>query len=368
MSQIIEKGTQIGIDVISGIAKNAVAMGMQDAGSLVSVAAATRVEPICVVDNAIIHHEMTPEVMSVMQSMFAGFYLQAFNYLVNVGNVAPLDALARLNPSRKVSVSMEAEAYEFTLPEVESDGSTEARLEELGIRPSRELGALNDRTATSITDLTALSVGKLFNVDISDASGKGTSKKTITLSLRLLAQDADPDFLIAMFQGQNTREYTMKERWYAYRAGDIELIRDLIFCRDMIKEHKRTLAKDKHGIYQRVLARRRTNDVASLLTGKFSLANLSNIAVVAKSTIDELELKTGESFANKRFRDRIFEATYLMIVAVVDPMYERVTFYFQDIDGSTSLSRRDLKDLKKGDAVNVTDLLKAYDMGNAPRV
>lgn len=379
MSQTIEKAAQIGIQAVSGVATNALAMSQQETGSLISVAGATRVEPICVIDTAILHHEMIPEVMQVMQSMFAGFYLQAFNYLVNVGNVSPADALERLNPTRKISLSMQADSYEFTLPEAESDGTREAHLEDLGIRAATELGITDPKQMTSITDLSALSVGKIFNVDIADPvagtkPGKGTPgtpsvpRKTITLSVRIMAQDADPDLIIAMFQGQNTREYTLKERWYAYRAGDIELIRDLILCRDMIKEYKKTLASDKHGLYQRVLARRRKNDVAGLLTGKFSLANLSNIAVVAKSTIDELEAKTGEKFSNKRFRDRVFEATYLMIVAVVDPMYERVTFYFQDIDGSTSVSRRDLKDLKKGDAMNVSDLLKAYDMGSAPRI
>jgi hypothetical protein len=53
-------------------------------------------------------------------------------------------------------------------------------------------------------------------------------------------------------------------------------------------------------------------------------------------------------------------------VAIVEKNWERVTFYFRGMDGTTNLSYRELKTSGKNDGGNVTDILKAYISGATP--
>jgi len=56
----------------------------------------------------------------------------------------------------------------------------------------------------------------------------------------------------------------------------------------------------------------------------------------------------------------------VMSMAVIDKQWERVTFYHRGIDMHTEVGMRDLKIANKGSGPDVSDILKAYQMGNAP--
>jgi hypothetical protein len=57
-----------------------------------------------------------------------------------------------------------------------------------------------------------------------------------------------------------------------------------------------------------------------------------------------------------------------MIVAVIDKEWSRVTFYHRGLPDATEVSFRDLKVSSKGNGPDVSDILKAYTLGQAPRL
>lgn len=359
----IDKAAQIGLDVL----KNTVNVVGAGPTSLVRASSVTRVEPICLIDSDVIHTEMISEVMQALQSIFTGFYVQAFNYAMNVNKCTAIRHLEKLNPSGpKVSIAsiLSREEYEFKLPVMESDNSISMEAA-TGIRPPKAPSSeMGEKNLATVNELSALSVGKLIGLEVEENGNKGT----ITVSVRLLADEIDSTNLAEIMTGTSKRSLTMKERWYSYRAGDLELIKDLILCRDLVREHKKTLAKDKSGIYQKILERRRKNEIGGVITGNVSLAAASNIVVMSTSTMERIESEVSGKFNDYTTRQRIFNNTYAMIVAVIDKDFERVTFYFDSINGSTSMGRRELKSANKGSGIDIGEVLKAYELGNAPKL
>jgi hypothetical protein len=57
-----------------------------------------------------------------------------------------------------------------------------------------------------------------------------------------------------------------------------------------------------------------------------------------------------------------------MIMCVVDPEWDHVTFYHRSIDSETELTMRELKQANKGTGPDVADILKAYQMSAAPNL
>ena len=72
---------------------------------LVSYTASSRVEPICLIDSDCIHHEMLPDVMQSLQSIFSGYYLQAMAISTNIGKIDVVKQLDKLNPNRDVGAN-----------------------------------------------------------------------------------------------------------------------------------------------------------------------------------------------------------------------------------------------------------------------
>ena len=71
------------------------------ADSLIDYTRVARVEPIVLIDNDCLYLESLPEVMQSLQSVFAGYYLQAIAISTNVGKVEVMRHLDKLNPNRK---------------------------------------------------------------------------------------------------------------------------------------------------------------------------------------------------------------------------------------------------------------------------
>ena len=159
---------------------------------------------------------------------------------------------------------------------------------------------------------------------------------------------------------------SVKERWYQWRSGQIEFFRDLVLCQDLIDEHKKNLMKDKEGYYDAILRRRANNAASSILSQNASVATASNIVVVSADTITKLELSINGSIKNFKVRQKIFETTYLMLMAVVDKQWERVTFYHRGIPDATTVRLADMKIANKNTGPNVLDILNAFKAGSAP--
>lgn len=339
--------------------------------SLVEFTSAARVEPLTLVSSDCINLEYLPDVLQSLQSLFTGYYLQAVSLTATIGDVKVIKLLDKLNPSRTPTLGsfanesmneewrLAAESYKHKLP-TSKNRVTHVALEEHKETP---LGIKSDKNVLAdIRDLSNLSVGKLIKVTIKGPDGKDAYE--IPIAVRLMVSQL-PESSMTHLLTLGSADVSLSERYHAWRSGRIGFIKDLIFCQDLITEHKKALMHDKDGSYSEIIRRVNNNKQAGLISNNPSLATASNLAVISDVCARNIEDKLGGKLSNLRVRDKIFDATYLMILVVVDRQAERITFYHRGIAASTNVGLRDIKAGSKN-GVDAMDIFKAYALGNSP--
>ncbi len=383
----------------------------QKVDSLSSFTKTTRVEPIALVDKTLVHQSWMYDVMSVANSIFTGYYLQAVALSATaINGVSAMRVLDTLNPTRDVAdaantrivdtlnngpslLSFEAYRYGLPLPDeafgLEAFGDDaraayndplaaakdynekrqaerDAQFAEANAKGqndgSQKMSIGENKTLSSVSEAVNLSVGRLFEVNIQ----QGSNSFKIPVSIRLISTVVDANIL-AHILGDGGQNKSFKERYHAWRAGQLEFIRDIVFMQDLIDQHKQLLAKDETGTYAEIMKRRRNNGIAAGLSGSPSIGTASNIVVISKRTAQNVERMENGRFSDPKFRTRMFKNTYMLILFIIDEDMERVTIYHRDIALPTQLSIKELKVSSKGTGPDVMEIMKAYQMGSAAR-
>lgn len=326
--------------------------------SLIEFTRPTRVEPTVLVDQRTMGLPYITDVMHSLNSIFTGYYLQAMALSVDINGVNTIRQLDKLNPRRdpagawiggpatESNVSIESGAYE--LPRSLDAVSMEKR----GVDNRKAVEQANN-----------LAVGKLIEVKV----GHDTNSAVIPVTVRLLVAAMAPDTLVhSLAVGGGER--SVKERWHAWRAGQLSFVKDLILCQDLIAKHRKDLIDDPSGYYQQATSRNRKNQAAALASQNPSIATASSMFVMTEKTCTELEAQLGGKISDFKVREKLFKATYGMIMVVIDPEWEQVTFYHQSLDTPTELSVRDIKSANRGDGPDVFEILKAFQLGQSPSI
>ncbi len=352
--------------------KTAIANG-QSTKSLVDLARPARVEPMVIVDKSLEDQPYMTDVMKFALTTFTGYYLQAVSMVIGVGRIDTLKVLDTLNPNRSIGGSARnlkeavfaAESYAEGLPSMETFEQPMER-EDLLVSIEATAGqslAPDDETIKRFYEVDNLAVGKLVNVELRD----GDQSAKIPVMIRLVPTTVPPNVLTHIFTA-NAKNTSLKERYHLWRSGQIRLVRDLMFSVDMIDEHRKTLINDTSNVYMTMADRRRNNVVKAVGSQSPSMADASNIAVITKETAKEMARNLYGKIDSLSVRKKIFEASYLMLLIVVDEQWERVTIYHRGIDQPTEVSLREIKGAEKGKGPDITEVLKAYQLGSSPTI
>uniref|UniRef100_A0AAU7PF72 Uncharacterized protein n=1 Tax=Burkholderia phage vB_BgluM-SURPRISE13 TaxID=3159457 RepID=A0AAU7PF72_9VIRU len=363
---MLEKLGEAGL-VTAGKVIDALRSGTAD--SYVDYTRPSRVEPLMIVDSSVLFNENTPTVTQSLHSAFSAYYLLSWNMLqATIDNIAVARHLDKLNPNRSPKDSaidtagaiwsMSNESFKHRLPRFTVSNEATELLG--GANEISEPGGLVGRSVEVIKEASNLSVGKILEVQISAGGNKGT----LPIMIRLQASTMVPD-LVAKLLSTGHVDNDVSTRWIKYRSGQINLV-DLLTARDLVKEHKKNLMSDKSGVYTALSNQRRNNRFAGLLSLNPSVANSTNLMVTTTETIKKVELMMNDKFSNFKARQKLFDATGLFIVAVMDPEYDRVQFYTTGIPSVSDLSIRECKASNQKEGASITDILKAYQLGNAP--
>lgn len=339
--------------------------------SLAEATKLTRVEPLVIFSKDCVSLEYMPDVANSLLSIFSGYYLQAVSILTRVNDVEVVRILDKLNPDRDETgfllteqISRESldnlclEAYKFSLP---TDRTND--------KPPILKDLATKENVTTIVDASNLSVGKLLNVEISYSKDRGEYEVPedrvvrIPVSVRLMSSII-PNNSITRLLTYKSEDNSLVERFHAWRSGRIGFIKDLIFCQDLIDEYKRASIGDETNTLQEIVRRVNNSKKYGLLTKNPSLVSASNIFVITEEVAREVENKLGGKLSNANIRQKAFDNTYAMIIAVVDREWERVTFYTRGMAASTDLSIKEIKSANKnGKGPDILDVMKSFNQG-----
>lgn len=341
--------------------------------SLLDYTKVTRVEPIALIDHTISHVPAVEDVCRTMTATFAAYYLQGVALSVNVGNVETIRMLEKLNPSRdpleNVGLMFGTENYQIGLPRFNKQISTEAisleYIDNADPTDADEYKSGLDGIGNSAKDIANVAANLSTGIMLEVTIEQGGDKATIPVSVRLIATPTRPS-VIKQLMDNASKNRTMKERWHGWRSGELAFISDIVLCQDLIDSHRETLMKDESGQYAEIVNRKNKNRLSGLLSLTPSVSTASNILIVGSDTMKEIELETGLKVSNYKHRQKFFESAYLMFIAVVDTRYEMVTIYHRGLSLPTEVSFKELKRNGKKDGIDVNEILKAYQLGDAP--
>jgi hypothetical protein len=228
--------------------------------------------------------------------------------------------------------------------------------------------AFSDNLGKGLAEAGNLSVGRTYTVDITDAGHKAS----IPVQIRLLTTECDSGLLVHILSDQaKVKTSTAKERAFGFKLGELKFWKDIVFATDLIDEHKKAMLADKTGVYKEIMNRRaagHANDARAFFDeGHLSVGTASSLVVTTRQTIKDLETVLGGKWSDFNVRQKVFDRSYLMIVAVADPDYDHVTFYYRGIELPTELSVKDIKKAGKDSNADIMALMQALQQGSAPR-
>lgn len=359
---------------------------------------AARVEPLTLISKNCLPLEYLSDVNQGLLDLFIGYYLQAVALLSTIENVKVVRLLDKLNPDRdlneimlfesyKEKVYVAAESFKYKLPAVGEQvdvllGNLERAIEAASIldtavsipEPGEEY---EDRTklgsyvankssgSHQLNEAADLSSGKLINVTLK----MNSEEATVPVSFRL-ASTITPFSVIKNICTYHKDDNTFIERYHAWRSGRISLIKDLVLCQDLIDERKKLLMSDKDNAFSEIIKRANNNKKFGLLSDNPSLATASNIFVITSDEANEIGATLGGRFGSKLVMRKIFDNSYAMIICVIDPDWEMVSYYTRGITHPTEVSVKDIKKRAKGKdgSSDILNILKSYNLGNTPNL
>lgn len=363
--------------------------------SLSEISQVARVEPLTVVSKDLMQTEDLVEIHQSLLSIFAGYYLQAVTLSTKIEGIRVIRVLDRLSVDRQfnelllstegyhASLNFSHESFKYALPGVneKSDSNSVSRMK-LATEFIGEIHKLAEKVDNTTTDeeremidsatkqvdnkalytlyeQSNLSVGKIINVTIS-VEGKTA---VIPVTFRLSATFVPEDSMVHLLAFK-TEDNTLSERYHAWRAGKITLIKDLIFCQDLIDDHKRALMNDKDGVFSESTRRANNAKKYGILSNNPSLVSASNIYVMSTAVAKETERKLGGKLSNYLIREKAFENTYAMLICIVDKEWSRATFYTRGINAGTDVSFKEIKAANKSKGIDPMDVMKNMLAGN----
>jgi hypothetical protein len=389
------------MQTVFNLAKN----GLQ-VSSLADLTKPARVEPLAIIDSTLVDQPYMVPLLKLATSNFAGYYLQAVNMILGVGRIDTLKVLDSLNPDRSLgfdynrmatkssnecyaAAAYDPSVYANGLPSLESfsrrirpsllfasmesvDPAGEAGM--VGRKIEEDIGnsAIGKKltedgwgtTGDSARDMSSgdnkihevesLAVGKLLNVEISD----GDKKAKLPVLIRLIPAAVPPQSMVHMFSAGGRDSWA--QRLFMVQTGQIKFWRDFVLGQDMIDEHFRALMNDKSGVFKMITDRRRNNSQKALQTGRVSVADASNIAIVSADT---LKMATGKLFGKieqESVRKAIFDNSYLLMLIVVDERWQRVQIWHRGVDLSTSHKFDEIERSEKSKGPDITEMFKMF--------
>jgi len=360
-----------------------------------------RIEPITVIDKDLIGISELNYILHGVLNLYTAFYLQAISILsADLQDVRILKILDKTNPDRDLKTVLTSgytsyESYtnhppttlsldfcKYKLPTFTVDGKVYSK-EDIDDWPGKLVNQQLEYDRPSKDNITLqkvdyldklpTAVGKIIEVKFSYNNKSGNKEKdsssnttVIPVLVRLDTMLMPSDVLRSILTA-NEDEIRFSARFADAIRGRISFIKDFILCSDLIKAQKKTMMKDPTGIYTQILKRINSSRAYSAITGNISMAAISSIFVISAKTEKAIKEKIGGDLTNKLTRKIVFDNVSAMCIVVVDDEWEMVSIYIRDMDSYSQNSFKDFKVISdKLNSSQITDLLKAFSIGQAP--
>ena len=165
---------------------------------------------------------------------------------------------------------------------------------------------------------------------------------------------------------------TFFQRFIQWKTGEISFWRDFVAMTDIV-EHREKLKKlDPSGALSEMMEKQGAGRFNVMLNDSRDKAdrarNLANSVVIfSNETMQRAKLESAIDFNDPVARQKYFATSFVMIVVVVDPLYDHATFYYNGIDESATYSFSQIKISGGGNNLDVVSIMNALNQGKSPK-
>ena len=365
------------------------AKSMSSISSLADITKPLRVEPITIIDQSIADQPYVLDLLKLGVSLYAGYYLQAVNMVFGVGKIDTLKVFDTLNPERSGASALgfenfrsavyATETYANGLPALEAFAqpvrqgliaeyseekyaAQQVALEAFGGKDDdydqkgdkAPVHGMKSGDSQKVYEAENLAIGKLLNVEVK--SGNESAKLPVMIKLIPAVVPSDTITHIFTAGGRDTWAH----RLFLVKSGQIKFWRDFVMGQDMIDAHMTALMTDKSGVYKTILDRRRNNVSQAIQSGRLSLADASNIAIISTTTMKKAANTLYAKIDDVNVRKKFFDNSYLLMLMAVDERWNRVTIYHRGVDLASSWRIDDIKVAEKSKGQDITEIFKMF--------
>jgi len=367
MSKILSAIAGADLSLLSIAAQSANQFASMSNGSLTEYTKPTQLNPVVLIDKRVLglDPKQVSSLMQTLLSIYCGYYLSAVNIAMSVDSVRVMQVLDQFSTDRTVMHAAELSRWtglnsiDDTAHYLPSYGT-----EALGDQSSSQKSFEFDKTIHNITEESNLAVGKLLDVKLRE----GNNTVSIPVVCRLNPKSIEPDDFLFIAKS-NSADLNFGTRYHQWRSGEISFFRDFLLCQDLIEADKKAILADKTGLLSKARSKKINDALASLASGYGSPNSISTMVIISKQTASDLELVLKGSLKDTHVRNKYFENNFTMMLIVVDTRMERFTMYQRGIDHYGEYTLDDIKqNSKKANGVNIDDIMRAYNLGNAAQL
>lgn len=164
---------------------------------------------------------------------------------------------------------------------------------------------------------------------------------------------------------------SIRQRWMQVSAGEITFFKDFLLGQDRRRKRFEALRNDKTGALKEMVERQENNlssswlKLAQVTPERQNIAN--TILIFEKNSFDRACNNAGLKFKDFNSRQEFFNKTFSMIVATVDPMYNRIEMYYHGLNAMSTFTFDQMKKNSKTEAVDLMAMMKTFANGMAPK-
>ncbi len=192
---------------------------------------------------------------------------------------------------------------------------------------------------------------------------------TVNLFLQLMPIFV-PKEVIAAFVNMNFTP-SLKKRYLQYKTGEISFFKDFLLAMDIQKDRRKSMKADRSGILSDMIKKQENSLFDTMLKYLSVYKNKQNIAntimIVNANDFNMVCNKYNIDFNKYRDRQSFFNKSFTMMLASIDENYNKVSIYFHGLEQYGTYTFNQIMNNAKTEKYDLTDIMKAYSKGIAPK-
>ena len=233
-------------------------------------------------------------------------------------------------------------------------------------------GAMHPSTGSKIIEYPKevnIPSGRIIEIQIGTDKKPNKAYLNVNLFLQLMPVFVPRD-VVSAFINMNFSP-SLRKRYLQYKTGEISFFKDFLLAMDIQRDRRKSMKSDKSGVLSDMISKQKNSLFDTMLKYLSIYKNRQNIAntimVVNATDFGKVCSKYNLNFTKFRDRQNFFNKSFVMMLVAIDEDYNKVHMYFHGLEQYGTYTFSQIASNAKTEKYDLTDIMKAYSQGVAPK-